>query len=140
MPASLRVRAESGLMQDAPIVTTLAASALTMAAVQAGIPLAIGFMFVGIFGALVGHARWTLERERRDPSVADLPFRQHVCMLLRAMLMAEFVCLVLLFVWIEFKWPWTWGLIVGAISSVFASDAIELMWTMVKARAGRMNQ
>lgn len=110
---------------------------LTLVAVQAGIPLGIGFAAVGVLGATVGHARWMLERERNNPDAADIPMRRHVCMLLRALLMAEFVCAVLLLLWIEYEWRWPIGLIVGAVSSVFASDAIELMWTTIKGQVAK---
>jgi hypothetical protein len=117
-------------------IVSATAAALTIAAVEAGMPLAVGFLFAGLFGALVGHVRWVVDRERRDPTLGELPMRQQMCMVARAAIMGEFVCLVLLLVWLETGWPWTWGLIAGAISAVFGSDAIELMWTTVKARAG----
>ncbi len=122
-------------MADSTTTAAISVSVLTFAAIEAGAPLAIGFIFAGLFGALVGHVRWTLERERQNPNVPELPMRQHVCMLLRAIIMAEFVSLVLLLIWLDQVWPWTWGLIVGAVSSVFAADAIELMWNIVRTRA-----
>lgn len=112
----------------------VAGSALTIAAVQAGLPMAIGFAATGAFGAAVGHARWTLDRERKDPGGPTIPYRIHGCMMLRAVLMAEFVAMILLLAWVEYRWPWTWGLIVCAVSSVFASEAIELMWVAVQKR------
>ena len=107
---------------------------LTLAAVQAGIPLGIGFATVGVLGATVGHARWTLERERLNPEAMNIPLRRHACMLLRGVLMAEFVCAVLLLATIEWEIRWPIALIVGAVSSVFASDAIEFMWQMIKGQ------
>lgn len=101
-------------------------------------PLAMGFCVVGVLGATVGHARWTLERERKDPGVADLPYRQHLCMIARGILMAQFVCLVLLLLWIEYHWPWTLGLIAALLGSVFASDTIEWMWQRGTSIAGRV--
>jgi len=120
------------------IVGATAGSVLTVAAVQAGLPLGIGFAGMGVLGAVVGHARWTLEQEKRDPRPASLTYRQHVCMIMRAVLMAEFVAMVLLLAWLEYSLPWTWGLIICAISSVFAADTIELMWQAVQARFKRL--
>lgn len=110
-----------------------AGTALSMAVIIAGVPLFIGFMLVGMAGAFVGHARWTLARERDKPDAEVLPLRQHVCMILRALLMAEFVTMILFLIWTEQGWSWTWGLVVGAISSVFAADAIEIMWVSISA-------
>ena len=52
--------------------------------------------------------------------------------------MAEFVATVWRLAWIDQSRPWAWGLIVCAISSVFASDAIELMWQAVQRRFKKM--
>lgn len=112
----------------------LLSSTLTLALAIENLPLAVGFASVGVLGAFVGHARYTLEREKQTPPAAELTAREHACMLMRGVLMAEFVCLVLLLAWLEMRWAWTWGLIVAAISSVFATDAIELMWRAVRAR------
>lgn len=125
-------------MMSEAVSNSLAGAALTMAAITSGMPLAIGFVSVGLVGATVGHARWTLERERKEPQSESLPLRKHLCMILRAILMAEFVCLILFLAWTEYQWSWTWGLITGAIASVFASDAIELMWQSVQNRFKKM--
>lgn len=125
-------------MMSEAVSNSLAGAALTMAAITAGMPLALGFAGVGVIGATVGHARWTLERERNNTDVGAIPLRRHICMLLRAVLMAEFVCMILFLAWTEYQWSWTWGLITGAIASVFASDAIELMWDAVQSRFKKM--
>lgn len=110
----------------------LVTSAVSFAVWAAGWPYAVGYAGVGILGAAVGHARYTIDREKQVPALADLTIRQHCCMIARGILMAEFVCLILLLAWVEMNWAWTWGLIVAAISSVFANDAIELMWIKLK--------
>lgn len=127
-------------MSESAAITAaaVAGSTLTLAAVQAGTPLGIGFALMGLLGATTGHARWMLDREKKTPEAPAITVRQHLCMLARAILMAEFVAVVLLLAWLELRWPWTWGLIVCAVSSVFASDAIELMWTAVQARFRKM--
>jgi hypothetical protein len=110
-----------------------------MAAVEAGMPLAVGFLMVGFIGAIVGHIRWTIEQERKNADFT-ISISRHFWMMGRACVMAIFVCGIVLLVWIEMRWPWTWGLIIGAISSVFANDAIEWMWHTLKAKAnGRIN-
>lgn len=125
-------------MAEQAASATLAGAALTMAMVEAGMPLAVGFATVGILGACVGHARWTIELERKDPAAPALPWRLHLCMLGRGLLMAQFVCLILLLMWLEYHWPWTFGLIAASLGSVFASDAIEWMWQRGLALAGRV--
>lgn len=126
-------------MSESAVVTAaaVAGSTLTLAAVQAGTPLGIGFALMGLLGATTGHARWMVEREKKTPDAPAITVRKHFCMLAWAVLMAEFVAVVLLLAWIELRWPWTWGLIVCAVSSVFASDAIEMMWNGVQKWLGK---
>lgn len=112
-----------------------AAGALVIAAMQAGIPIAIGMVCVGLLGAGVAHARAISAREKDGEEVFTR--RQHLCMLLRGILFAEFVCMIIFITWIEYNWPWTLALILGAISSVFASEAIELMWSGVRHKFKR---
>lgn len=122
----------------ATVTISTTGSVLTLAAVYAGLPLGMGFAAMGVLGAVTGHMRWMIERERKTPDAPGISLRQHFCMLLRAVCMAEFVATVLLLAWIDQSWPWAWGLIVCAISSVFASDAIELMWQAVQRRFKKM--
>lgn len=108
--------------------------ALTIATVQAGLPMAAGFVAMGAFGALVGHARWCIERAKKNPHARPVPIGTHLWMICLAVLMSEFVSLILLFAWIHYELPWALGLIVAGVCSVFANDAIELMWRAVQAR------
>lgn len=132
------MNAESVFVAEQTTVS-LATAALTMAAVEAGIPLAMGFGIAGVFGACVGHARWMLERERADQTaMVNLDLRIHICMMLRAVVMGMFTSFLLLLLWIEMRWPWTWGIIVASLASVFSADAIEGAWRIVKGRAERI--
>ena len=118
----------------ATVAISTSGSVLTAAAVYAGLPLGMGFAAMGVLGAVTGHMRWMIERERKNPEAPALTLRQHLCMLLRAICMAEFIAVVLMLAWIDQSLPWAWGLIICAISSVFASDAIELMWQAVQRK------
>jgi len=114
------------------VIDGAASGALTVAVVSAGMPLAIGFAVAGALGASVGFLRNTLEQEKAGKQWSSLPFGCHLFHFFRGLVLAEFVCMVIFLTWLEMGWPWAWGLIAACVSSVFAPEAIEVMWSRIK--------
>jgi len=93
----------------------------------------LGFVFMAVAGAIVGHAK------AYEASAVEWPVRKHFWSLVRRSFYAGFIGLVVYFAYPYFAVPTSIAFIFSGILSVFGSESIDWLYAQAKARAERKN-
>lgn len=93
----------------------------------------LGFVFMAIIGAVVGHAK------AYEASAMEWPFRKHFWGLIRRAFYAGFIGLVVYFAYPHLGVPTSIAFILSGILSVFGSESIDFLYAQVKDRIARKN-
>lgn len=86
----------------------------------------LGFAIVAVIGGIVAHIRqYEITRQERT-------FSEHFWGVVRRAVMGGFGGLLVYFAWRGASWPEAYGYFVAGIVGLFASEAFEFFWDLLK--------
>lgn len=86
----------------------------------------LGFAIVAVIGGIVAHIR------QYELTKAEITPAQHFWGVIRRAIMGGFGGLLVWFAWRGAAWPEAYGYFIAGIVGLFASEAFEFAWSLVK--------